>query len=554
MAAYFKLFTMTIAWIVSGTLYASSPEDAQQEAIDKYALKLGVLCGINLTVEYDAASLKKNNKDIGYGQTGGDRECDEPLRYIWYACQNAAGKAAVKKLGISKVTCKGVTGGVGKLAKSGSAIIVDRGNEESKYFVRSLKQFKAILGAPLKLTEEDPYYDNGWKAFASQENPVLDTKTYCMADGKKKPFEDYNTIYSSAEHQKRNGVFQCWQNGVQILDLKVTAGKKTGYVSNIRDDYRSMDTYKDNLRHGDQKTFEKGVLVKHSFYQMDKEIWQKEYYSNKKMKSYDLRGQNDNARIAFDENGKVEEIDCYPATKSDPILSKVCGFGSPSTVKVYDGNGKIKNVFLFKDGLMESRVSGDSEYSQKSEVKFNGGKKNGPEKILGKNGKLASLIQWKDGVRDGPEKVFHTDGKKVIKLVIWKNDKISESTEFYLNENPKEKETFLSDKKKKIQTFYDSGKLRDEGFLINCRSSYTGWCRDGVFRGYSEKSKLTAEQTFKEGKRSGSSKLWYDNGKLASVEEYVDDNLRSSRYYDQKGALKEATDYEEDGSKKVKKK
>ena len=51
-----------------------------------------------------------------------------------------------------------------------------------------------------------------------------------------------------------------------------------------------------------------------------------------------------------------------------------------------------------------------------------------------------------------------------------------------------------------------------------------------------------------------SSKLWYDNGKLASVEEYVDDNLRSSRYYDQKGALKEAADYEEDGSKKVKKK
>ena len=64
MAAYSKILTITIAGLLSGPLYASSPEGAQQEAIDKYALKLGVLCGINLTVEYDAASLKKNNKDI----------------------------------------------------------------------------------------------------------------------------------------------------------------------------------------------------------------------------------------------------------------------------------------------------------------------------------------------------------------------------------------------------------------------------------------------------------------------------------------------------------
>ena len=554
MSAYLKICIVIITSLSASTLYANSPEKAQKAAMEKYAVKLGVLCGVSLTVEYEAASLKKNNKDIGYGQTSGDNQCDEPLRYMWYACQNANGKAAVKKLGVSKVLCKGVTGNVGKLMKAGSAIVVERANEEPKYFVRSLKQFQSLSGTTLKLGDADPYYDAGWKAFSSQENPVLDTKSYCTADGQKKPFDEYNTIYSSAEHQKRNGTFKCWDKGVLVVDLKVTAGKKTGFTANIRDDFLGVDTYKDNLRHGDQKSFEKGVLLRHSFYQMDKQIWDKEYFPSKKLKSYSLYLPSSIATISLGENGKVEGVSCYPEAKNDPILGKVCGFGKSSVVKVYDQNGKIKNTFVFKDGLLESRKAGESEYGSNSEVKFNGGKKNGPEKILGKNGKLATLIQWKDGIKDGPEKVFHTDGKKVIKLIIWKNDKMSESTEFFLNENPKQKETFLSDKKKKVQTFYDSGKLMTEGMLVSCRERYNGWCQDGVVRGYTEKSKLSSEQSFKEGKRSGTSKIWHENGKLASVEEYVDDNLRSSRYYDQKGALKEAADYEEDGSKKVKKK
>jgi antitoxin component YwqK of YwqJK toxin-antitoxin module len=535
-------------------LYANSVEDAQKDAVEKYALKLSVLCGVNIAVEYDAASLKKNNKDIGYGQTGGSNECNEPLRYIWYACQNASGKASIKKLGVNKVVCRGVPGSVGKLSKSGSSIVVERANEESKYFLRSLKQFQALAGTTLKLTDEDPYHDNRWSQFAAQENPVLDTKSYCLVDGQKKSFDDYNTIYSSHEHQKRKGIIKCWDNGVQILDLVMADGKKTGYQTNIRDDYRSLETYKNSQRHGDQKTFEKGVLASHSLYQMDKEVWKKEYFPNKKMKSYDLIGVNTRAMVEFGESGKIENLECNPGTKNDPVLSKICGFGKASTVKIFDSDGKVKSTVVYKDGVMESQKGGNSDYASKSDVKFSGGKKNGPEKIMGKNGKLAALIQWKDGLRDGPEKIFHSDGKKVVKLVIWKGDKVAESTDFYLNENPKAKETFISSKKKKVQNFYDSGKLRDEGTLISCRDRYNGWCEDGTFRMYSEKSKMIAEQSFKNGSRSGTSKRWHENGKLSSVEEYVDDKLRSSRYYDTNGSLKEAADYEEDGSKKVKKK
>ncbi len=65
---------------------------------------------------------------------------------------------------------------------------------------------------------------------------------------------------------------------------------------------------------------------------------------------------------------------------------------------------------------------------------------------------------------------------------------------------------------------------------------------------------MISEMTYNNGKRSGTSKMWFENGKLGSVEEYVDDKLRSSRYYELNGSLREAADYEEDGSKKVKKK
>lgn len=477
------LRTSLLIFVITNSelLYANSPEKAQSAAMQKYGLKLNVLCGINIVVEYDAVSLKKNNKDIGYGQTDGDGECDEPLRYMWYACQNAGGKAAIKKLGVSKVICKGVTGNAGKLSKSGSTIIVDRAFEESKHYARSFQQFKKIAGTAIKLSEEDPYHDSGWQKFGSQENPVTNTMSYCLVDGQKKSFEGYNTIYSSHEHQKRSGTFKCWNDGVQIMDLAIVAGKKTGYLSNIRDDYRSLETYKDNQRHGDQQTFDKGILTSHSSYQLGKEVWAKEYFKNNKLKSYNLYGSGETARIYFNENGKVDSIDCTPATKADAVLSKICGFGKPSTVRLYDSNGKIKNTFVFKDGLMESRKAGESDNGGKSDVKFVGGKKNGPEKYTGKNGKLASTTQWKDGLKNGPEKFFHTDGKKVIKLVIWKNDKIEETTDFYLNENPKTKETFLAAKKKKVQKFYDSGKLMNEGNLVSCPNRYGGGVRMGSF-------------------------------------------------------------------------
>lgn len=529
---------------------------AEEEAMDRYGRKINFECGTNFAMVYDTESLEKNNKDIKQGQTKGDRECNEVMRYMWYACQTSAGKSAVKKMNPVKIICKGVPGKTGKVSRSGGIITVERAFEESKPFLRSLKQFQAATGIAVKIKEPDPYYDNEWSKLRNKENPVTDTKNYCMVDNQKKAFDDSSSIYSSYEYQKKNGSVKCWKDGKVWFDLKFTAGKKTGLVSNSRGDSIWTENYRDGKQDGLAQRFEKGKLIGEEMYKAGERVWDKDYYPSGKMKSYDLQIPNKGyGRIAFQEDGKVDAIECLPEVKGDKILEKVCGFGKPMTVKVYDGSGKIENTFVFKDGLKQSQTAGESERGNKSDVKFSGGKRDGQEKIYGKNGKLASLIQWKNGVKDGPEKQFHTDGKKVIKLITWKNDAIASQTEFYLNGNPKLKESFISDKQKKVQQYYDSGKLRTEGMFVFCRTRYYNrWCEDGVHKQFNEDGKRYSEAAYKEGVQSGTYKRWYTNGKLASQEEYVDGKMRSSRYYDDKGNLKEAAEYEEDGSKKVKKK
>ena len=91
----------------------NEPEKAQRRVEEDVLPKIVLACGVPLSVGYDGDSLRKNNKDIGYDQTDGGNECDEPLRYLWYACGTDAGKAAVKAARISKVVCKGTAGAIG---------------------------------------------------------------------------------------------------------------------------------------------------------------------------------------------------------------------------------------------------------------------------------------------------------------------------------------------------------------------------------------------------------------------------------------------------------
>ena len=47
-----------------------------------------------------------------------------------------------------------------------------------------------LLHLTLTLASDDPYPDEGWRALASQPNPVTSTTTYCLVNGGKVAFDE----------------------------------------------------------------------------------------------------------------------------------------------------------------------------------------------------------------------------------------------------------------------------------------------------------------------------------------------------------------------------
>jgi len=107
-------------------------------------------------------SLRRNNLDIRLDQSGGEAECNEPLRYLWYACQTPAGKAAVKAARITKVVCQGVSEPEGSIAVVRGTLVVGRSAEERRGFIRSRGQFEAMFEIQLKVSAPDPAEDRAW--------------------------------------------------------------------------------------------------------------------------------------------------------------------------------------------------------------------------------------------------------------------------------------------------------------------------------------------------------------------------------------------------------
>jgi len=134
---------------------------------------------------------------------------------------------------------------------------------------------------------------------------------------------------------------------------------------------------------------------------------------------------------------------------------------------------------------------------------------------------------------------------------------MTQVTELYLNGNPSLKETYANPKKKQVQAYWDTGKVRQEGAFLVCEStsygySYRDWCEDGVHKSYFESGAREAEVTFRLGKRQGPSQSWWENGKPESVEAYADDKLTRAKRWDKDGKLLSDDEFEADGSRKLK--
>ena len=541
--------------LAAPALAGNEPENGARRTEEDVLPKVVVACGVPLSFTVDGESLRKNNKDIGYDQTDGANECNEPLRYLWYACKTDAGKAAVRAAHVAKVACKGVPGNVGSLTLTSGALTVGRAYEETKPYLRSRKQFESLVKVTLGLASDDPYQDEAWHALASQPNPVTSTTTYCLVGGDKVTYDE--NVYDPICRRKQDGQVRCWKDGEVVIDLRIDQGRKTGFVTQRTMRGSRRVAYRDNKQHGEERTFENGKLTSLSFFENGDRVWRKELRPDGRVASYTRRFPGGSAEITTKEDGRVTRLQCVPAAKDDPEVRKPCGFDGPATTSIYDGTGKVSRVLTFKDGALQKERAGTSDYAARSEVSFKDGKKQGEERHLRADGKLASTISWDKGVKEGKEISYADDGKKVVKEILWKGGEMVQLHEWYLNGNLKLEESYRGPKDKRVKEYWDSGKTELEGDLVLCETHDYGfvfrdWCEEGVQKSYFENGTPESEASFHLGKQQGPSKTWWENGKPASVEDWTDGRPTKAKRWDKDGKLLSDDEFEADGSRKIK--
>jgi antitoxin component YwqK of YwqJK toxin-antitoxin module len=529
---------------------APAPERRQLRATADILPKLTHACGTPLAMTYDGDSLRRHNKDIAHDQTDGANECEEPLRYLWSACQTDAGKAAVKAARIANIVCKGVPGPTGSLTLANGTLTVGRAFEESKPYLRSRKQFESLLKITITLASDDPYPDQAWRALARQPNPVTSTTTYCLVNGGKVAFNE--NVHDPFYRRKEDAKVKCWKDGEIVIELDLRQGRKTGFVTRFDDKGHWRTGYRDDRRHGEERRVENGKTTSLHYFEAGERVWTKELDGNGRVKSYSRRFAGGSGELSVKEDGRVYALSCVPAAKDDQVLRRPCGFDGAVTTSIYDGTGKVARVVTWKDGVIQKQGAGTSDYGSRSEVAFKDGKKHGEERVLAKDGRLAAIVTWNRGVKDGKELEYADDGKRIVKETLWQAGVVKEVTELYLNGNPKLKEIHESPKRKLIKEFWDTGKVSREGALVACdERSYRPWCEEGVHRSYFESGARRAEVSYRMGKRHGASLGWWENGRPETVAQYADDKMTETKAWDREGKLVADDQFEADGSRKI---
>ncbi|MGV3621280.1 MAG: toxin-antitoxin system YwqK family antitoxin [Archangium sp.] len=532
--------------LFSFTAFAENAERGQRNVDEEVIPKINRLCGVTFTAKYDRESLAKHNKDIRYDQTDGANECDEPFRLLWLLCQTDAGKAVVRKNELREVVCMGTPNELGSLTIKKGVITVERAFEEPNPYIRAHDQFQTALKVKVPVKQRDPYYDQEWRDYRHAPAPVTSTTDYCLVNGEKKKLD-----LQEAE-SRRDSTVKCFQKGLLVIDLTIKGGKKNGLSRSARgDEWYRTERYVDGKREGISEQYEKNKLSRQEQFTFGERVWSKEFSDDGKLKDYFRQYSKGQVTLRFSEEGKVTSLNCLPEARGDEVVAEWCGFKGEKTVQLYDGTRKVSAIRTFKDGVMTREEPGDSAYASRRSVRFDGnGKKQGEEKLTREDGTLESIIRWKAGVQDGDEERYSKDGKKVVTRLTWKDGVQKDRTEFFLNGNPKNKEVTDGDSMTRT-SWFDVGPKQSESQFKKCQR-YGGWCEEGLSRAWYENGKPADEARYVAGQPDGVVKHWYPNGQLESEERWEKGTRRSRKQWDDKGAVTADDEFEEDGSRKLK--
>jgi antitoxin component YwqK of YwqJK toxin-antitoxin module len=105
-----------------------------------------------------------------------------------------------------------------------------------------------------------------------------------------------------------------------------------------------------------------------------------------------------------------------------------------------------------------------------------------------------------------------------VLISIWLGYEAGSETEYHDTGVPVKESMDLGAGKERVSWYYDNGKKRLEGILLNKK-------REGVWKIWDKQGVLIQEGDYRKDKLNGKLRRWDDQGKLIAEENYVDDVL-----------------------------
>lgn len=191
------------------------------------------------------------------------------------------------------------------------------------------------------------------------------------------------------------------------------------------------------------------------------------------------------------------------------------------------------SALSFGHGVKEDGVN--IEYYENgqilSESNYLNGELHGLSREYYENGQILSESNYINGELNGPSGEYYEDGQIQAEANYANGELIGVAKEYYVNGGVKNAASFSMDKMK-IETYSISGKLSrravyKDGVIIDeyILDEQGNVISNGFYRTYYNSGALESEQSFKDGKRHGITKIYDEIGELVQTDDYKNGKL-----------------------------
>ncbi len=236
-------------------------------------------------------------------------------------------------------------------------------------------------------------------------------------------------------------------------------------------------------------------------------------------------------------------------------LEKGINFGDKKVkIKIYDYYKTYGEMFAREDVLLER----DSIEAVKKDEK----QKEQQQKEFFSNGKVKTIVNYKNGKKNGLSVEYYDNGNKKKEEKYKDNELDGKVFEYYPTGKVKSVSNYIAGKLEGlIQEYYEDGAVSKTMFysnnqlggqyksyykngVVSTEVQYKNGQRDGAYKEYFEDGKTKYLEEYKNGVVDGIAREYYPNGQLQYENSYAGGALDGeSKYYYENGVIKYLTTY-----------